>query len=303
MTGSENREAVAVIGSGGIGGYLAAVLVEAGRDVTLCVRTAFDTLTIEEAGQSRAVPVRIATDPAGVSPVRFILLTTKAQDTESAAPWIRALAGPQTVLVVVQNGIGHEERAGPIAGPARILPSIINCSVERVAPGRIVHHGARRLEVPKGADGASVVKLFADTPFEVVETEDFKTVAWRKLLANLVANAITALTIRRTEVFGVPAIHELAEAVLAEALAVARADGAKLSQADADRSVAGMGRHGGSAGTSMLYDRLAGRPLEHRHITGALVAAADRHAIPVPVNRTLLALLEAVSGQKLDAVA
>ena len=79
-------------------------------------------------------------------------------------------------------------------------------------------------------------------------------------------------------------------------------DDYRLTQAEIDQSHAGMGRFGPEAGTSMLYDRLAGRPLEHEALTGALVEAADRHGIPVPVNRTLLALLSAVSGQKLEEV-
>jgi 2-dehydropantoate 2-reductase len=50
----------------------------------------------------------------------------------------------------------------------------------------------------------------------------------------------------------------------------------------------------------MLYDRLEGRPLEHEYITGAVVRAAERHGIDVPLNRAILALLRAASGRKLD---
>lgn len=295
-------ESVAIIGSGGIGGYLAAALAEAGRDVTLCVRTPFERLTVESGGETRTVPVRILADPAHASPVRWILLTTKAQDTASAAPWVAALGGPGTDLVVVQNGIGHRERATPIAAGSGILPAIIWCSVERVAPGHVVHHGAERMAVPAGAAGEAFARLFAGTRFRIEETDDFKTVAWRKFVSNLVANALTALTLRRMAVFEEPLIQALAHKILAEALAVARAEGALLTGEDVDRTYKGLGGHGPDAGTSMLYDRLAGRPLEHRHLTGALIEAADRHGIEAPVNRTLYALLEAVSGQKLGEV-
>lgn len=202
----------------------------------------------------------------------------------------------------MQNGLDHAERVGPVAAGAPILPAIIYCSVERVAPGRIVHHGAARLLVPRGPESAGFAALFAGTAFEIVESDDFGTVAWRKLFGNLVGNAITALTLRRSVVLSEPAILDLARAILREALVVAQADGARLSADDADRVIAGLGSLGRDSGTSMLYDRLAGSPLEHRYLTGALVAAADRHGIEVPVNRTLLALLEAVSGQKLAEI-
>ncbi|TDR87250.1 2-dehydropantoate 2-reductase [Enterovirga rhinocerotis] len=293
---------VAVIGSGGIGGYVAASLAEAGRKVTLCVRTPFDRLTVEEGGTVREVPLPITADPAGIAPARWILLTTKSQDTASAFPWIEALARPGSTLVVIQNGVGHVERAAPIAGPAAVQPAIIWCSVERRAPGEIVHHGAKRIAVPAGEDAAALAGLFAGTGFAIEPTEDFVTVAWRKLLSNLVANALTALTLRRTSLFREPQARDLARQILEEAVAVAQAEGAKLTADDLERALAALGTHGADAGTSMLYDRLSGRPLEHRYVTGALLEAADRHGIAVPVNRTLYALLETVSGQKLSEV-
>ena len=293
---------VAIIGSGGIGGYIAGELVDAGRTVTMCVRTPFERLTIAAGGRTRDVTLPIVSDPAKVGPARWVLLTTKAQDTAGAKTWLDRLVGEDTVLVVVQNGIGHEARARPIAGRAAIVPAIIYCSVERTLPGQIVHHGSARLVVPKSELSRGLTTLFAGTAFTVEDSDDFVTVAWRKLLSNLAANAITALTLRRTEVFADAGIRELGAVLMAEAVQVAQAEGAHLTQADADTVLDGMGRHGANSGTSMLYDRLAGRPLESRFITGALVEAAERHHIPVPVNRTLLALLEAVSGQTLAKI-
>ena len=52
---------------------------------------------------------------------------------------------------------------------------------------------------------------------------------------------------------------------------------------------------GPDAHTSMLDDRLAGRPTEHDEITGAVVRAADRHGVDVPLNRAVLALLAAAA--------
>ncbi len=49
------------------------------------------------------------------------------------------------------------------------------------------------------------------------------------------------------------------------------------------------------AGTSMYFDRLAGKALEIEAITGFIVAAGDRLGVPVPLNRAMLALLRAVS--------
>jgi 2-dehydropantoate 2-reductase len=292
---------VAIVGSGAIGGYLAAELAEAGREVTLCVRTPFNRLVVEEPDRTREIEVALATEPAELGPVRFVFLATKSQDTAATKPWLDRLVGPDTTIVVVQNGVGHVERVQPLAPGARaILPAIIYCSVERVAPGRIVHHTAAALSLPKDPEAASIAELFAPTSFKVTEEADFTTVAWRKLFANIVANPITSLTLRRIRVVQEADIQALASGILAEAMRVARAEGAKLTEADSEKVLRGLGRGKPDGGTSMLYDRLEGRPLEHEYITGAVVRAAERHGIDVPLNRAILALLRAASGRKLD---
>jgi 2-dehydropantoate 2-reductase len=291
---------IAVIGSGGIGGYLAGALEQVGHAVTLCVRTPFERLIVTDASGEREVPVRIVADPQEVGPAEWVLVTTKAQDTASAEPWFRRLVGPGTRVAVVQNGVDQAARARPhLAADVPVLPAIIYCSVERTAPGRITHHGSTKMSVPAGEEGAAFVRLFAGTPFEITQEADFTTVAWRKLLSNAVANPITALTLRRIAVFREPAIQELARGLMDEVIRVANAEGAKLTGEDGARILEGYLRFNGDGGSSMLYDRLAGRPLEHAHLTGAVVAAAERHGIDVPLNRTILALLVAASGQGL----
>ena len=291
---------VAIIGSGGIGGYLAAELAEAGRDVTLCVRTPFDRLVVQEPDRTREVSVPLATRPEETGPADVVLLTTKSQDTAGTKPWLDRLVGPETVVVVVQNGVGHIDRVAPLAPGARaVLPSIIYCAAERVAPGRIVHYALSAFSLPRGPESAGVAALFEGTSFKVTEEEDFTTILWRKLFGNLAANGITALTLRRVRVMQEPAVRALAFGLLREAVPVAVAEGAALTEADAERVLGALGRGNPDGGTSMLYDRLAGSPLEHEYITGAVVRAADTHGIDVPLNRAILALCSAASGHPL----
>ena len=129
---------------------------------------------------------------------------------------------------------------------------------------------------------------------------DFQVVgvsaAWRKLLGNLAANPITALTMRRIDVLRDPDVAALARRVLEEGLAVARADGAQLGPEDIEAELRMYARVNPGGGSSMLYDRLAGRPLEHEYIIGEVVRRAERHGIPVPLNRALLTLLRALAA-------
>jgi 2-dehydropantoate 2-reductase len=97
-----------------------------------------------------------------------------------------------------------------------------------------------------------------------------------------------------------PDIQELCRAVLEEAIAVARADGARLADDEVARTMATLMTFSGELGTSMYFDRLAGRELEVEALTGAIVAAAERHGIATPLNGALLTLLRAVNDAALN---
>lgn len=283
---------VAVIGAGAIGGCVAAAAASCGHQVTLCVRTPIDQLVVEYETGPVTVDAEIATDPSTVSIVDWVLVATKSQDTASAAPWLSRLCGPSTVVVLLQNGLGQQDQLAPLK---RVLPAVVYIAAERVSPGRVVHRSDSRIAVPAGSDGATFAALLRRSSVTVVQVEDFITECWRKVLGNVAANPITALTMRRMEVFQRPDIIELARALLTEAMTVARADGARLSDVDVDEMLDVYAQFNGDSGTSMLYDRVAGRELEHEAITGAVVSLAERYGIDVPLNRVILTLLRAAA--------
>jgi 2-dehydropantoate 2-reductase len=273
---------VAVVGAGAIGVLLAAELQAAGRDVTVCARRPFERLVVEG---RHDLPARVITAPAGEAD--WVLVALKAHDSAAAAPWIDALGGQ---VVAVQNGIEHRENLG-----ADALPAIITAATERIGEGRVHHRFGHRLAVPDEPAGARLAPLFDGTIMDVELVEDFRTEAWRKLLRNATANPLTALTDGRMAIFRDEALHTLARDVLDETIAVARAEGARLDDDEADTILAAFEAMPEDAGTSMLYDRLAGRPLEYDALTGAVVRAAQRAGIDVPLNRALLALLRTLS--------
>ncbi len=145
------------------------------------------------------------------------------------------------------------------------------------------------------SDGQSFAKLVDGTAMRVLLSPDFNTLAWRKLLINGVANPITALTLQRQAVFRRDDVKALCLAVLGEAAAVGRADGARLADDEPERVLATLLTYPADAGTSMYFDRLKGRPFEVEALTGAIVAAGERHHVPTPLNRMLLTLLRATS--------
>jgi 2-dehydropantoate 2-reductase len=297
--GAVGRSMVAVVGLGSIGGVVAASLATAGRhDVVACVRRPIETLTLERPSGTVEVPLTALTEPSTAQPADWVLLCTKAQDTEAAAPWLSRLCTPATRVAAMQNGIDHVARVAPLAGGATVVPVLVYYNGERLAPDRVRMRQAGKYDliVAADADGRAFAELLDGTELAILHTETFATLAWRKLLINAVANPITALTLQRQAVLRHADVAQLCRAVLDEAVAVARADGVVLRDDEAARTLAALETFSGELGTSMYFDRLAGRVLEVEALTGAIVAAADRRGVAVPLNRALLALLRAINA-------
>ena len=192
--------------------------------------------------------------------------------------------------MVIQNGVEHDPRLAPHV----VVPSIINTAVERVAPGRLKHGSGDTLTLADRPGAREFAALLDGGAINTAIEPDFTTAAWRKLFANLAGNPLTTITQRRSEVFQVPEAVELARRVLEEALPVGRAEGARLTDDDPQRTVDFLSALPPDVGSSMLYDRLNGRPLEIDPLVGAVIRAGRRHDLPTPRAETLYALLTAL---------
>ena len=296
---SQKRLTIAVVGLGNIGAAIAGALRVADQhDLIACVRHPIDRIVLERDGNTATLPLRTITDPAHAVAVDWVLLCCKAHDTPSTAPWLAKLCSKATRVAVLQNGIGQAERVAPFIGGASIIPSIVYYNGERLSPSHVRLRSVTRydLAVPDGALGVAFARLLEGTSLKLLLSGDFASLAWRKLLINVVVNPITALTLQRQSVLRHDDIYALGLALLHEAIAVAQADGARVTNDDASKTMSALTTYSGDAlGTSMYFDRLAGKKLEVDALTGAIVEAGDRHGIATPLNRALLALLRAIS--------
>ena len=287
---------VAVIGAGAVGTAAASAAEQAGRDVVICARSpAAGPVALELDGEERRIEAPVICDVDEARPVDWVLLATKAQQTPQAGPWLARLCHPGTVVVVLQNGVDHVDRVAPIAGGATVLPALVYVAVERVSRGRVVHRRGRRVVLPAGPPAQALTELLKGSWLDLVEEPDFRTAAWRKMLSNVAANPITALTGRRMGVVHDAEIRELARVMLAEAVAVGIVEGARLGPEDVAGTMAFYDGFGEDDGTSMLYDRLAGRELENELLSGAITRLGRRHGVPTPANQAMYALVGALA--------
>jgi 2-dehydropantoate 2-reductase len=291
------RARVAVVGPGAIGLAFAAAVQEAGHaDLVLCGRRALAEATVTRDGQEPvAIRGPVRTDPGDAGGrADWVLLAVKAHQTAGAGGWLRALAGPGSVVVALQNGVEQREQVTPLAGGAEVLPATVWCSAEAVAPGRVRVRGATELSVPAGSAGTALAELMAGHA-EVTLEADFTTEAWRKLCLNAVSG-LMALAGRRAPMFRDPAVAAVAVKLARECVAVGRAQGAVLPDGFAEETVARLAARPDDAGSSILYDREAGRALEWDARNGVIGRLGARHGIPTPVTDVITPLLAAAGG-------
>jgi 2-dehydropantoate 2-reductase len=286
---------VAVVGPGAIGATYAAAAEEAGHDVVLCGRRPAPPPVVEQPdGAEHALASAVVADPAAVDrPVPWVLLAVKAHQTAGAAAWLDALCGPETTVAVLQNGVEHRALVGPLAGPATVLPTVVWCPSEMVAPGRVRQRGEAALSVPDEPAGAALAALFDGGSGRVDVIPDFTTEMWRKLTSNAIAGLL-AVTRRRVEVFGAHGVRDVALALSRECVAVGRAEGARFGDDDAERILDRLAAMAPDMGTSILFDRLAGRPMEWDARNGVVRRLGARHGVPTPVSDVLVPLLAAL---------
>ncbi len=292
---------VAILGVGAIGGVFGVRLCQAGRHhVTLCVRKPIDKLVVETPDSVVESPVKCVTSPAEAEPVDCVLLAVKGHQIQDVTHWLEVLVGEDTVIAVLQNGVEHRERVEPYARGAEVVPVVVNCPADRLAPGHVAQQGGAQL-VPEAGRGAQfLAALYEGTDVPVKPTSDFTTASWAKLCNNIGAGPATALTNKGRGVLREPGVAELCRGLVRECAAVGRAEGANLAEDVAERTIERLRDADPEATTSMLVDRRAGRPIEADVMTGAVVRIGARHGIPTPLNAAAHALLSSVNAPIVD---
>jgi 2-dehydropantoate 2-reductase len=262
----------------------------------VCGRTPRDSIELRPDGQDPiVVPGPVHTDPAQVSgPVDVVLLAVKATQNDDAAAWLARLCGEHTVVTVLQNGVEQVEQVKPHCPSSPVIPGIVWYSAETQPQGWVRLRTEAALVLPSGPAAEAVAELLRGAGCRVDCDPDFITAAWRKLLTNALAGFM-ALSGRRSGMFRRDDVVELARRYVAECLAVARAEGARLPDEMVDE-LAEMFRHvPEDMGTSILTDRENNRPMEWDIRNGVIIRKGRAHGLATPISDVLVPLLAAAS--------
>ena len=297
---------IAVIGTGGIGGPYGASLAKAGVDVTFVARGAHlaamreNGLRIEgDRGETHIRPAQATDDIAGIRTVDVILFCVKLWDVEPAAEQLRAIIGPQTAVIPLQNGIDAAERLIRILGSEAVMGGMAFVTGTIVAPGVIRQTGSYQRMTFGELDGriskrGQRVRDFCEAAgFEGVLSSDIMVPVWQKFILLVPLSGLNALTrLPLGEWRRDPDLLALYEAALRETVAVGLAEGVRLPPDSIDQTLATMRSMPAHHTTSLGNDLLRGNRLELPWFAGKVVELGRLHGIPTPVNGFIYAALK-----------
>ena len=307
---------ILTVGAGAVGAYFTGRLAQAGADVSVVVRSDYDAVKtngfeiLSDLGNFHFQPsgvYRSAAEYPGAAD--YVFLTSKFfPETDEAAMLSPALKDPRTTLVLIQNGIGIENRLAEVFPSCEILSSIAYIGATRLEPGIVRQKGASDLKFGRfgGGDSASgrrLEALFSEAEgVQATFVENIAWFRWSKLLWNLPYNPVSVLaggldTSRMTDR---GPLEALTRALMEEVRLVAAAEGIDLPESLIDQNVE-FTRAFPPYKTSMLVDFEAGRRMEVEAILGNVYRLAEKHHLSVPHMQTCYTLLAALAQKKPDA--
>jgi 2-dehydropantoate 2-reductase len=291
---------IVMMGSGGVGGYYGARLQQAGHQITFVARGAHaeamrrSGLRIRSELGDATLEVRVVDEAAQAGAADLVVVAVKLWDTENAA---RAIARvPGAAAVSLQNGVDKDEVLARALGHDRVLGGITHIGAVIAEPGVVAQTGklARvtlgELDGSRTARVQAAVEAFRSAGVETVLSDDIRKATWEKFVFLTALSGLTALTRKPIgEVRAHPATRAMLLDALREAVAVARAEGAKIDDAFAQKQLEVMDTLPPSMLASMAQDLLRGRKLELPWLSGAVVDRAAKHGIAVPAHRGVYA--------------
>ena len=295
------------MGAGAVGGYYGGMLALAGVPVTLIGRSPLvdavgqHGLVIERADRRDVVPVAASTDATAVATASVVLVCVKSPDTRAAAAALKPHLREDAVVVSLQNGVANADAIAAVLDQV-VLAAVVWVGAYMEGPGVVRHTGRGDLVLGVTRACASrtdatlrareVAAMFESAGVVCQVSDDVEAALWQKLAINCAFNAVSALgRARYGRMAREPAIRDLLEAAVLEALAVARASGIDLDEGEMLASLWRTAEAMATQYSSTAQDILRGKPTEIDMLNGYVAQRGRELGVATPVNNALHALV------------
>jgi 2-dehydropantoate 2-reductase len=300
---------IAVMGSGGLGGYFGARLSQGGAEVHFIARGQHlqalrdGGLRIEGPEPMHLPRVSASDDPGSIGAVDLVMFCVKLWDTETALEQIRPLVGPQTAIVSFQNGVLKDQALQAAFGRPAVMGGVgyVATTIER--PGVIRQTGPMQrllfgeLDGSRSARGEAFLAACLAGGIQAELSLDIEREIWQKFVF-LAGLSGTTTTIRKPigPIRANPQTRAFLLDVMREVVAVGRAHGVSLAEDYAAVRLKLADDVAADMTSSMHHDLERGSRLEVRWLAGAVVELGQKKGVPTPLNRAIADILALHAG-------
>jgi 2-dehydropantoate 2-reductase len=292
---------IAVMGAGAVGCYYGGMLARAGHEVVLVARPqhvdaiARDGLRLETRSFDERVRLGASVDAAAVGGADLVLFCVKSMDTEAAGAQMLPHLRSDALVLCLQNGVDNADRLRAVLPRHQVAAAVVYVATEMAGAGHVKHHGRGELVLEPAAERVVPALAAAGVPTEI--SPNVRGALWAKLILNCAYNAVSAIAQRPYgENVRSPGIREVMDDVVAECLAVSRAEGVELP-GEIDRAVWRIAETMPAQYSSTAQDLARGKPSEIDYLNGLVVRRGEALGVPTPVNRALWALVKLIEGK------
>ena len=295
---------IAIMGSGGLGGYFGARLVEGGADVHFVARGKHleamrsNGLRIEGPEPVHARKVHATDDPREIGVADVVMLCVKLWDTEQAIAQMRPMVGPGTAIVSFQNGVLKDQYLRAAFDERQVMGGVGYVATTIEAPGVIRQTGPMQrllfgeFDGSRSERGQDLLAACLAGGIKAELSDQIVREIWQKYVF-LVGLSGTTTTIRMPigPIRSDPRTRALLLEVMREVVAVGRAHGVALPEDYAQVRLELADDVSPDMTSSMHHDLQRGNRLEVRWLAGGVVELGRAKAIPTPLNRAIADIL------------
>jgi 2-dehydropantoate 2-reductase len=297
---------IAMMGSGGLGGFFGGRLAHAGCDVSFIARGEHlramreHGLRIQSAAHGDIVVkrARFSDDPADIGVVDLVIVGVKLWDTEAAAQAMRPMVGPKTAVLSLQNGVTKDEILQRDFGEAAVIGGAGYVATRIARPGVIEQTGPIQRMVFGEYDGSRTERAEALLKFALAAridaqlSTDIRRSLWEKFVFLVGLSATTtSMRVSLGPIRTNPQTRAFLHDIMKEVVAVGRAHGVNLPESYADERLAFADTLSPAMSSSMHHDLERGSRLELPWLSGAVVELGARVGVATPLNRSVCDVL------------
>ncbi len=300
---------IVVLGCGGVGGFLAARLTDAGHEVTIIARgetlkalNESGLILTSSRGNVRVSRVNATSCADGISFVDLVLVCVKLWDTLEALRTIQGVVGPETAVVSFQNGVHAADEIAHCFSKRNAVGGVCYISARIKAPGQILHNGTLQrflLGEFKGTStnrSQSIAQCFQGAGIDCELSSDIRLEIWKKFVFLVSLSAVTSsirapLGLIREQ----PEARGLLLGLVQEVVEIARMNGVLMEEAFANQLLAFMDSLPAETTSSMYTDLLLGRRLELPWLSADVVKMGRELNVATPLNAAVSAILSIYS--------